>query len=1183
MSTLDAPTQTPIDGVNIGEGLAYRPSTHELYMWDEDDTIVRNANTGAKVRQYPTSYSNEIEGASFYINPITQEEELWLIVEDLDGPGEDGYKNRYIQKVDIATGHVITNTRKKLIGGFMDSSIEYGNDIGSLAINPETKQFWITHDSNHRKLANIDPTTGQISNVQDLTPADKVDAEVLSFDDSGVMYTESDRNNLNERYLWKINPSTGHMSKATAQFGIAEDGDLEGMACNAGFSKVTPKATEPFTCNNEGIIFSADSLLSTTTNFSKVDLETGTYNFIQEFATRHINAAGYNVHDNFIYGIGFKNDENGQINVVKVDKEYNVETLNITGLPQGNSLYALGDVDFDNKLYVSTIQSANAQSFDYLKSLIVIDLDTKTVERETPLVFPADSNMTTIYAADYAFNPIDEMLYTIDSNLNQLIRINPISGQVELLGDVGSIGNVYSVISFFDLNGNFLFSNNDNSIIYKINISDPANVNAIATPYITGLSMPSSGDGAKCAYSRLPNKSILGTFNIERTNSGVDAINSDKRNAWYTQIVGRDFDYSVVFYDENVTTLKEIKNVTVKIDLVNQDTNQTLYTRYQHINADPAVNRVDFVPLIVSPEDLANIPATKRAIFRVSYGINSDGSIISSDCNTNPQICYESHVLTRTDDARDNFAIRPEKFYVSIADGTQERINTSSPTHVVFAAGYDYNLSVKATKLISTHPSYVPSEGYTGKVIRELKFDMNGDCANPEDINQSITFMNGLHKDINFSHNNVGKYILNIKDDNNWTSIDNNGNDCEANKSYTSEHFNEISGCNISQISDLKIHFQPDHFAVNLNMRNLPNSGHPEFIYMMRLDAINDNVAISFEGNITAQTEDNTTTSNFTAGCMASNVLLDLNTTTVSVEGSNQDIHTIAGTDVNFSRFIRFNADSSTPTTNLNQRLNRIARNINISKDKFLNGNSGSMTIDMRYNLNKHLTEPINPVQVRFNSIDVSSTDANSVAHDKINITSNIHTPRGTQAFVNNVKDFYFARVVSNLDNYPRVNLNIDPTVRTPLNVDIYCKTIIPNYCVNTNVTTHSSVTSTTREANGWYLSNEHNGTHDGNVTNLTADNPVMVTITPDANPSTAINILMLNKGSNGLVTETFNNCNNPSSTITIFTSPVLAFEPSQYTVKCTDINASQWTGIGQTGNVLSITPKVNKAGKMDW
>jgi len=75
----------------------------------------------------------------------------------------------------------------------------------------------------------------------------------------------------------------------------------------------------------------------------------------------------------------------------------------------------------------------------------------------------------------------------------------------------------------------------------------------------------------------------------------------------------------------------------------------------------------------------------------------------------------------------------------------------------------------------------------------------------------------------------------------------------------------------------------------------------------------------------------------------------------------------------------------------------------------------------------------------------------------------------------------------------------------------------------------------------------------------------------------------MLNNGSNGLVIETFNNCNNPSSTITIFTSPVLAFEPSQYTVKCTDINASQWTGIGQTGNTLSITPKVNKSGKMDW
>ena len=170
------------------------------------------------------------------------------------------------------------------------------------------------------------------------------------------------------------------------------------------------------------------------------------------------------------------------------------------------------------------------------------------------------------------------------------------------------------------------------------------------------------------------------------------------------------------------------------------------------------------------------------------------------------------------------------------------------------------------------------------------------------------------------------------------------------------------------------------------------------------------------------------------------------------------------------------------------------------------------------YCLNKHLTEPINPVQVTFHGIDINSTDANSIAHDKINITPNIHTPKGSELFNNNVKNFYFARVVSQLDNYPRVNINISPLVRTPLNVDIYCQTHSIDYCMNRKIFENSSVTSTTREANGWYLSKNHNGMLDGNVTNLVPA-PAIVDITANM----PINNLILTDGANGRVMAKFN------------------------------------------------------------
>jgi hypothetical protein len=228
----------------------------------------------------------------------------------------------------------------------------------------------------------------------------------------------------------------------------------------------------------------------------------------------------------------------------------------------------------------------------------------------------------------------------------------------------------------------------------------------------------------------------------------------------------------------------------------------------------------------------------------------------------------------------------------------------------------------------------------------------------------------------------------------------------------------------------------------------------------------------------------------------------------------------------------------------------------------------------MRFNLNKNIEEAINPVEVTFNSITVNSPEANSSAH-----TISNHIPSGTKVFPNNVKNFYFARVVSDLNNYPRVNTNISALIITPLNVDIYCGTTIVDYCKNRHVLINSSISSTIREQSGWYLSIKHNANLDGNVTGL-IDNPDILTITP--NP-TSTNNISLDNGSNGTVNAVFNNCNQPSSTITIITDPVLAYEPSQYTVNCTSVDPSQWTGIGRTGNVLKVKPKVGKNKKMDW
>ncbi len=680
---------------------------------------------------------------------------------------------------------------------------------------------------------------------------------------------------------------------------------------------------------------------------------------------------------------------------------------------------------------------------------------------------------------------------------------------------------------------------------------------------------------------------LHGKFNIERTNSGSYAINSYERNEWYTQIVGRDFDYSLVFYKEDFSAEQNISKIAVKIELINKKGNNPLYERYVYIDAANQRSRFDFISTGVdknSPSDdlseqstssFPPIPASEDVRFRVTYPKDASGNIIQHECLTDAKTCFNNLTETKYDDARDNFAIRPEHFSISIFDKTKELVSSqNTPAKVSLAAGYkDYNLTATATKYLSS----LPATDYNKTFVKKYDLNTTGTCAFTEPLKHTIKFKDGNHT-ARFTHNDVGRFILDLKDSN-WTNVDQNSSHlgCIPNSTIIPADTTLKVGCDINlYLNDIEVNFQPDHFAVNLNMLNLPqNAGHNDFIYMMELNATNDNVAIAFDGNITAQNTDNNATSNFTAGCVATNLLLNLNATTVSVEGTNQDIFTTDNiTPVNFSRIIRFNDEPNPANFDLNNTIRRINTILPISSNRFLNDRNGTMTLDMRYNLNKTLQQPINPVEVRFHNIDVNSSDANSSAYQIDN-----HIPSGTSIFPNNVRNFYFARVVSDLNNYPRVNINLSPLVRTPLNVDIYCGTTLANYCTDRNVIANSNIAGTIREQNGWYISAKHNGDLDGNVTRLTAT-PSIVTISP--NP---LNNISLNNGANGTVNEVFNSCPNatPSSTITITTDPVLAFEPSQYTVNCTNSDPSQWTGIGKTGNVLKVQPKVDKSGKMDW
>ncbi len=683
---------------------------------------------------------------------------------------------------------------------------------------------------------------------------------------------------------------------------------------------------------------------------------------------------------------------------------------------------------------------------------------------------------------------------------------------------------------------------------------------------------------------------LRGIFNIERTNSGLYPINSSDRNAWFTQIVGRDFDYSLVFYEEDMSAQKELDNVTVKIDLIDEDTNATLYTKYAYIKNTPPKSRIDNT----LPHDLDTLPATKRAIFKISYGVNSDGSIIQTPCTTNPKTCFDALPNTAFVYARDDFAIRPEYFHMIVYDNNNSiRVSTApnNTTPLKVASGYDYNLSITASSYNGNDAT--PSLNYSGTPTRVLEFldKSNINCVIKNDINSTENFINGKNITNLLEVQESGKYRLHLID-NSWSSIDITKGDCDINSSTVSANGNIKSGCNIVSTKDINLTFYPDHFAINLNIQNLPNSSHNDFIYMSEMNSTFNSVAIAYQGDIVAQSEDNMTTQNFTNGCMSQDVLLKLNATTLSDRGVDSSLKTSDGTtDVKFVRTIEFNSDGNI-TVDKDTSLNGLPI-INITSNKFISEHNGSANIDIRYNIDKNLSKTINPIQITFHSFDVNSSASTSISHKQV---LPMYIPIGHQDLGDTIRNFYFSQITPDKANYPTIDFNIENSIRTPIQVEIFCGNGVSNtLCVDTNLTTHTNLTSSPRSELGWYISIDHNGSVDGNIIGLVPNNinPNVLSITP----STPIE---LNNGRIGTIMTRFTNPTDKQIyRVDIFCSPQLKHysgvpktdiggDPMplgvpDYIVSGSDNNSSTWTGVGKTGRILEIKSNRNSAHKMDW
>ena len=690
------------------------------------------------------------------------------------------------------------------------------------------------------------------------------------------------------------------------------------------------------------------------------------------------------------------------------------------------------------------------------------------------------------------------------------------------------------------------------------------------------------------AIGTIVNDDIL-VLNIERTNS---ESTPNSRELLYTQITGRDFDYSVIPYDQN-DQIQNIKNTTVKIELIdrtsNEDNASILYKYYAYIGNE--TSRFD----VINSEDLKIDRATKDAEFRISSLVDENGSLVEGQYDTEESynqknsIEGNSQVTTRS---KDNFAIRPAGFKMMLwADDGEYRdhLATNNQENAgAIMAGYNYELNISAI----TYKEQRDSIGYNSKEVEAtLLFNDNLSCHDKNDSKRyNYNFVDGRFVDTQFKHTNVGKYKMQLVDQN-WSIVDYIYTDnplkqgCIVGSSEISNDPNEKSGCNIGSAVDLhdgnseysryynlKLLFQPYSFDLSdLTITNLASPLHPNYLYMNDID--NDrNMAIKISGKIKAIEKGGKTTTNFTNGCQASDVKLSMDYQGVSENGEfNSSAPMILESKehdpIKYQKIYTYNGDYL-DLIGIDQDI--FDSNTTFSSYAFKDDLNGTVQIDIFYNIKKSTTQRVNPVKLKFTTMSATSKNASSnVAWTQEK--DQAFYPRGDKSF-NREFTFYQTRVVASSREYEPTDKKV---VDTELAVEVYCD-LNRSWCLD-EMNMGTVGRNTQRTDYGWYIEVGHTDGIDGDIINLINDNPNNVT----TEPTGSVNLI---NGRNANVRARYigdDMSTKEKAIITIETSSWLNFIDNIYSV--TFKKAGDTTGEGERGHERNATRRIKSNGKLDW
>ncbi|CAH6958741.1 LruC domain-containing protein [Vibrio chagasii] len=240
----------------------------------------------------------------------------------------------------------------------------------------------------------------------------------------------------------------------------------------------------PFdTCPSKAYLFQ-----STPVEVWGVNLVTGSTTLLEDDTgmNANINGVGFDFEDRYIYGYDTTNKR-----LVRLGKDFQAEVINTSGLPTDHTFY-VGDV-YDHVYYL----------YRTGKGLFTVDLSPlDTDPNATVTVNKIAGSPATVKLTDFAFHPSDGSLYGIDNNSGGLYSFNPTTGAETYIGDTGETGTFGA--GYFDVNGYYYVSRNQDGKIYRINLSpdNAANIAAGIVPadeFVPNGPISGQNDGARCA------------------------------------------------------------------------------------------------------------------------------------------------------------------------------------------------------------------------------------------------------------------------------------------------------------------------------------------------------------------------------------------------------------------------------------------------------------------------------------------------------------------------------------------------------------------------------------------------------------------------------------------------------------------------------------------------------------